>query len=80
MALAVFEDDFDLHHASSPEWRAIFDLFNNAMFSHAWLFPIMAAGKTKCDWVWQRTDNKAGTVDTYRLVWNRRHFLICISN
>lgn len=31
MALAVFEDEFDLHHASSPEWRAISDLFNNAI-------------------------------------------------
>jgi hypothetical protein len=40
----------------------------------------MAASKTKCHCVWQRTDRNADTFDTYKIEWNRSHFLACISN
>jgi hypothetical protein len=41
----------------------------------------MAAGKTKCHCVWQRTDRNADTFDTYKIEWNRSHlFFARISN
>jgi hypothetical protein len=32
MARAVFEGEIEPHHASSPKWHPVPDLFNNAMF------------------------------------------------